>query len=78
MTKIPCLKLFLFFQNSYLDKRYKYRQHRGMTQFHACGNSFIYIRKKSGPKVDPCRTPEFIISPASEKIFSNVTKKLSV
>ena len=34
VTKIPCLKLFLFFQRPYLDNRYTYRRHRGMTQFH--------------------------------------------
>ena len=33
VTKIPCLKLFLLFQYPYLDKRYRYRQHKGMTQF---------------------------------------------
>ena len=33
MTKIPCLKLFLFFQHPYLNERYRYHQHRGMTQF---------------------------------------------
>ena len=34
----------------------------------------MYIRKRSGPKIDPCRTPEFI-NPASEKTFPSVTKK---
>ena len=33
VTKIPCLKLFLLFQYPYLDKRYRYFQHIGMTQF---------------------------------------------
>ena len=41
--------------------------------FNACGNSFMYIRKRSGPKIDPCGTPQFI-SPTSEKTFSSVTK----
>ena len=33
VTKILSLKLFLFFEHLYLDKNYRYRQHRVMTQF---------------------------------------------
>ena len=33
----------------------------------------MYIRKRSGPKRDPCETPQ-IFCPASEKTFSSVTK----
>ena len=75
MTKIPYLKLFLFFQHPDLDKRYRYRQHRGMTQFRlmpAVSHLIIYY-KESDTKIDPCETPQFI-SPASEKTFSSVTK----
>ena len=42
----------------------------GPALFNVCGKSFIYIRKRSGPKTDPCGTPE-LISSASEKISSN-------
>ena len=42
--------------------------------FNACGKSFLYIRKRSGPKIDPYGTPQFI-SPVFEKTFSSVTKK---
>ena len=74
MTKIPCLKLFLFFQHPSLDKRYRYCHCRGMIQFHLMPVvSHLYIRKRSVPKIDPCGTPQFI-SPASEKTFSSVTK----
>ena len=75
MTKIPYLKLFLFFQHPDLDKRYKYRQHRGMTQFRfmpVVSHLYIYY-KESDTKIDPCEKPQFI-SPASEKTFSSVTK----
>ena len=41
--------------------------------FNACGKSFIYIRKRSGPKIDPCGTAQ-LISAASEKTCSSVTK----
>ena len=45
MTTIICLKLFLFSQHPYLDKRYRYRQQRGITQDHlmTCKQSYIYI-----------------------------------
>ena len=33
VMKIPCLKLFLFFQHPHLDKRDMYHQDRSMTQF---------------------------------------------
>ena len=52
----------LFFQRHDLDKRYRHRQHRD-----------IYIRKRSGSKIDSCGTPQFI-SPASEKKSSSVMK----
>ena len=75
MPKIPSLKLFLFFQNPYLDKRYRYRQHRvDAISFEAYGKSFIYIRKRSDPSIDLYGTLQFI-SPESEKTFSSVTKK---
>ena len=65
MTKIPFLKLFLFFEHPYLDKRYRYRQHRDMIQFRLMPVvSHLYMLG---------RTPQFI-SPASEKTFSSVTK----
>ena len=76
MTKIVCLKIFLFFQHPYFDKRYRYRQYRSIdpVSFNACGKSFIYIKKRSGPRTDACGTPQFI-SPASEETFSSVKKK---
>ena len=74
VPKISYSKVFLFFQHLYLDKRYKYRQHRGMTQFCLLPLvSDLYIRKRSSPKTDSCRTPKFI-SPASGKKFSSIIK----
>ena len=35
----------------------------------AYGNSFMYIRKRSGPKINPSETPQFI-SPTSHKKLS--------
>ena len=76
VRKVLCLRLFLFFQHPYLDIRYRYRQHRGMTQSRLIyyGTLFTYIRKRSDSKIDSCGTPQFI-SPTSEKTFSSVTKK---
>ena len=36
-----------------------------------CNGILWCIRKRSGPKIDPCRVPQFI-SPASENTFSSV------
>ena len=36
------------------------------------GKSFIYIRNRSGPKIDPCGTPE-VTSKNSEEEFSMTT-----
>ena len=41
--------------------------------FNACGKLFIYITKRSGPKMDPRGTSQFI-SPASEKTPFSVSK----
>ena len=83
--EIRCLKIFLFFQHCYLDKRFRYCQHRGMTHFclmsvvnHLYIDIYRYIgisciKYRSDPKVDPCGTPQFI-GPVPEKKFSSVTK----
>ena len=73
MTKTFCLKLFLFFQYLYLNKRYRYRQHRRMTQFRLMVNH-LYILGK-GAALKPRGTPQFI-SPASEMTsFSEIWLK---
>ena len=38
-----------------------------------CGRSLIYIRKMSGPRIEPCGTPH-VIKPSSEKTPSSNTK----
>ena len=68
VTKILYLKLVLFFQNPYLDKRHRYHQRYGPVLFNACVKSFtyiyiyiyIYIYRQFNLK--------------SENIFSSVTK----
>ena len=70
---MPCLKFFLFFQHPYLDKRYKYRQHKGMTQFHLM--SVVIHLCIFGRGAFLKGTPEFI-SPVSEKTFFSVTKNV--
>ena len=53
-----------------------YRHHRDMTQFRlvpVVSHLYVYIRMRSGFKIDPCETPQFII-PVSEKTFSSGTK----
>ena len=70
--EISCLKLFVFFQHPYFDKRYRYCQHRCMTQFRLMSVvNHLHILGRGG--ADSCGTPQFI-SPASEKIFHSVTK----
>ena len=69
--QILCLRLFLFFQYPYLGRRYKYHQHRGMTQF--CLMLVVNYLYIFDPKINPCGTPQFI-STAFEKISSGVTK----
>ena len=59
------LKTFLFFPYTYLDKRYRYRQHRVLTQYR--------LMSVEWPKIDFCGTPQFI-SPATEKTCSSVIK----
>ena len=39
----------------------------------ACGRSLIYIKKKSGPKIDLCGTPH-VIKPSSGKTLSSNTE----
>ena len=63
-------KIFYFF-NILILEVWPYRYDPVL--FNVCGKSFIYVRKGSGIKIDPCRTPQFI-SPASKKTFSSVTK----
>ena len=64
----------MFFQYAYLDNRYIYRQHRGMTQFRLIPVvNHLYVRKRSRPIIDPCGTPQFI-GPVSENKFSSVTR----
>ena len=41
-----CLSLVLFLEHPYFDKKYKYRQHRGMIQIRSMpviNHNFIYI-----------------------------------
>ena len=73
----------MFFSLLKMEKRYRYHEHRGVTQFcvmpvvnqlYIYIYIYIYIRKRSGPEIDPCGTPQ-VISPASEKTFSSVTVK---
>ena len=40
----------------------------------ACGRPLIYIKKRSGPRIEPCRTPP-VIKRSSEKTPSSNKKK---
>ena len=55
MVKILFLELFLFCQLLYRKKRYQHCQHKSMIQLCLMLNAFcklfIYIRKRSGPKI---------------------------
>ena len=65
---------FLIFQHVYLDRRYNYPEHRGITQFHLIHVvNQLCFRKRSGPKIYLCGTPQ-LVSPKSEKTSSSATK----
>ena len=76
------------FRNSHktsrrLDEKYKFgrqkierrstRPLQGLGRVNVCFKSFIYIKRRSSPKIDPCGTPQFIIL-VSEKTSSIVTE----
>ena len=42
----------------------------------ACGRSLIYIKKRSGPRIEPCGTPH-VIKPSSKKESIEYYKKFS-
>ena len=56
-----------------------YHQHIDLKQSHlkACGRSLLYIKKKSGPRIESCGTPHVIkasskeLLPALQKIFNS-------
>ena len=49
--------------------------YRSKSQSTACGMSFTYKRKMSGPSIEPCGTPH-VNSPGDEKSFPMFSKKV--
>ena len=55
-----------------MDKSSAYSTDNEFAEKGSDGKSFIYIRNRSGPKIDPCGTPE-VTSKNSEEEFSMTT-----